>query len=153
MSGGGFDQQLAAPKRFLCSLLFNRHISELDVSTPPSALIINVPMMLATIVCLFRRRASDARLSQNELESLDSEALMPVPSSTLRTPKPSHRPNLELQVALRTLLICSVVYLSVGFWIAHSIRKAEFVSDADEFCMHHVSQYCRPPWCELKAFI
>ena len=103
----------------------------------------NIHTMLTMFASLFRKVPKHARLPQSDTESLDNETLLPASSSTSLTLKPSPRPNFEYQVALKTLIVCSVVYLSAGFWIAHSVRKAKFVTDADEFCIHHVSQYCR----------
>ncbi|KZM24528.1 uncharacterized protein EKO05_0008690 [Ascochyta rabiei] len=84
-----------------------------------------------------------ARLSRSEAESLDNETLLSSPSSapSLSSKQSSPGPGLEYQVALKTLVICSVVYLSAGFWIALSVRKTHMVTDADAFCMSHISQY------------
>ena len=93
---------------------------------------------------LFRRTIKRNRLSQSDNESLDDETLLPSSSTTSLMLKPILPPlNFEYQVVLKTLMVCSVVYLSVGVWIAHTVRRAEFVTDADEFCIHHVSQYCK----------
>jgi hypothetical protein len=40
------------------------------------------------------------------------------------------------------LVICSTVYLGVALWLGLSVRNAAVVSEADDFCMHHVSRYC-----------
>lgn len=53
-------------------------------------------------------------------------------------------------MALKTLMVCSVVYLIVGLWVVYSVRKAEFVFDADDFCINHVSQYCMSLSCQIK---
>ncbi|KAH6642668.1 hypothetical protein C7974DRAFT_301550 [Boeremia exigua] len=97
--------------------------------------------MLATFSHLFRRAPKHTRLPQSDDEILEDETLVPAPPLTPFTNRPSPRPNYEYQVALRTLVICSVVYLSAGFWIAFSTRRIEFVTNADEFCMHHISQH------------
>jgi hypothetical protein len=34
-------------------------------------------------------------------------------------------------------------------WLAFSLRNAAFVPDADDFCMHHVSRYCK--WSGWKT--
>lgn len=83
------------------------------------------------------------RLSHSQTEDLDNETLLPASSTaslTLETAR--EKSKTEYWVALRTLLVCSIVYLSAGLWIAHSVRKVEFVTNADEFCIGHVSQYC-----------
>lgn len=100
--------------------------------------------MFTALVHLFRRKPRQAQQLHSEDESLDSETLLSVSMPTPATSKQLRGPSFELQVALKTLITCSIVYLSVGLWIVHSIRKTQHVSDADEFCMHHVSQYCRP---------
>lgn len=92
---------------------------------------------------LFRRTPKHTPIPQSDTESLDNETLLPSSSRSSLTLKPFSGPKSEYQVALKTLIICSVVYLSAGVWIADSVRKAEFVIDADEFCINHVSQYCQ----------
>ena len=103
--------------------------------------------MLNFFTGLFRRTSKRARFNQNDTETLDNETLLPPSSRPFLTVEPSSCPKFEYQVALKTLIVCSVVYLSAGFWIAYGVRKAEFVEDADEFCINHVSQYC-----ESRAF-
>lgn len=99
--------------------------------------------MLPIFVRLFRRAPKHSRLPQNDAESLDDETLLPS-SSTTSSSRKATSPHVksEFQVALKTFLVCSVVYLSTGIWIAHSVRKAEFVTNADQFCINFVSQYC-----------
>lgn len=109
-------------------------------------------IMLAILVPFFRKTSRHARLTQSDAESIDNETLLPSAPATLLTPRTStpgrHK---EYQVALKTLVICSVVYLSTGFWIAHSVRKAEFVTDADGFCIRHISQYCKLSHDEARS--
>lgn len=110
--------------------------------------------MLDFFTHLFRRTSKHARLPQSDTESLDNETLLPSSSSSSRSPltlKPSSRPRFEYQVALKTLIVCSVVYLCAGFWVAYGVRKAEFVEDADEFCMNYVSQYCKFSSCKCRG--
>jgi hypothetical protein len=92
---------------------------------------------------LFRKTPKHTPIPQRDTESLHNERLLPSSSRPSLTLKPSSGPKSEYQIALKTLIICSVVYLGAGFWIADSVRKAKFVIDADEFCINHVSQYCQ----------
>lgn len=97
--------------------------------------------MLAALENLFHR---DPKYSHpTDDDSLDHETLLSDPSSPPIPPKPSHQPHSSLSVALTTLLLCSVVYISVGFWVVHSALKAKTVTDADERCMHLISSYCK----------
>ncbi|KAF1926742.1 uncharacterized protein M421DRAFT_6655 [Didymella exigua CBS 183.55] len=89
---------------------------------------------------LFRRAPNHTRLTQSDTESLDSDTLLQSLTTSL-APKISPFPDAEYQAAFKTLVICSVVYLSIGFWIARSVREADFVTDPDEFCINHVNQY------------
>ncbi|KAJ4985943.1 tat pathway signal sequence [Stagonosporopsis vannaccii] len=108
--------------------------------------------MLAIFTRLFRRMPKHTHLPQSDTEDSDNETLLPASSSVSHASKPCPQAIFEYQVALKTLIVCSVVYLSVGFWIAYGVRKAEFVTDADDFCINHVSQYSpvvrevRPGW-------
>ncbi len=97
---------------------------------------------------LFRRSPEHAHLPQSDDEGSDNDTLLPN-SSDLPKIKHFTRTKSEYQVALRTLIICSIVYLSAGLWIVHSVRSAEFVIDADDFCIHHVSRYCTCPFRNL----
>lgn len=97
--------------------------------------------MLAAFARFFRRAPRHSHLPQIDTESLDSDTLLPS-STTSLTLKSSPLTNVEYRVAYRTLAICSVVYLSIGFWIVHSVREAEFITNPDEFCINYVNQYC-----------
>ena len=97
-----------------------------------------------------RPRQRHTRLLQADSETLDSDTLLASSSSsTLDTLKPDHpdRTNRDVRVALKTLALCSLVYVGAAVCVALSVRKTIFVVDADEFCLHHVSRYCK--WAEL----
>jgi hypothetical protein len=93
---------------------------------------------------LFRTRPKHSRLPQRDSESDDSETLLPPSSSPLpRKTSALDRSSRDLRVAVKTLVLCTIVYLGAGLWIAYSFQNATLVADADGFCMHHVSRYCK----------
>ena len=95
---------------------------------------------------LFRNRSKHTHIPQHDPESFDSETLLPSSSSsTSLTIKPAalDRSSRDLKVAVQTLVLCTLVYLSAALWIAWSVQRTTFVSNADKFCLHHVSLYCR----------
>ncbi|KAF3049921.1 hypothetical protein E8E11_008955 [Didymella keratinophila] len=96
--------------------------------------------MLAALARVFRRAPKHNHLAQSDTERLDSDTLLPS-STTSLTLKSSPTTNAEHRTAYKTLAICSVVYLGIGFWIVHSVRDTEFVTNPDEFCINHVNQY------------
>ncbi|KAF2129162.1 hypothetical protein P153DRAFT_341721 [Dothidotthia symphoricarpi CBS 119687] len=67
-----------------------------------------------------------------------SETLLPA-SPTLK-PTPSTHP---LRIATKTLILCSIIYLSAGLWVGLRARSTTCVNspDVDELCMRHVSVY------------
>jgi hypothetical protein len=97
--------------------------------------------MLAVLTRIFRRAPNHSPIFQSDTETLDSDTLLP--SSTTSLKLESSLTNVEYRVAYRTLAICSVLYLGTGFWIVHSVRETEFVTNPDEFCIYHVNQYCK----------
>lgn len=124
------------------SFSFYSHFSVLEKLLKPRFCRTPIKMFAA----LFRTRAKHKRLPQHEAESLDSDILLPSSSSsTSLTIKPIafDRSSRDLQVAVRTLLLCTIVYVGATLWIAWSVHQTEFVADPDEFCLHHVSLYCK----------
>lgn len=53
-----------------------------------------------------------------------------------------NRTGRDVQIAVRTLVLCTVVYLGAAIWIIFSVRNTSFVADADNFCLNHISRYC-----------
>jgi hypothetical protein len=103
---------------------------------------------------LFRSRPKHkhAPLPQADSESLDSETLLPSSPSTatlLHRTKDADPSNHDVKIAVRTLILCTVVYLGAGLWLASSYRHATVVADADAFCMNHISRYS-PVVSEVK---
>lgn len=100
-------------------------------------------------VGLFRARPKHTRLPQQDMESFDNEGLLPPSSSstslTLK-PTPIDRSTRDVQVAVKTLAVCTVMYLSAALWIAFSIQETAFVANADQLCLRHVSLYCEYGW-------
>jgi hypothetical protein len=97
---------------------------------------------------LFRTRTQPkhSRVPQQEQESLDSDTLLPSSSSVESCqPKASalDRSSHDVKIAVKTLVLSTIVYLGVGLWLASSIRNATVVADVDDLCLHHVSHYCK----------
>jgi hypothetical protein len=92
---------------------------------------------------LFRTRAKHARLPQGDSESNDSETLLSSDSSSPQSTKAIDRSSRDIRVAVKAILLCTLVYIGAGAWIAYSVQNATFVADADDFCMHRVSRYCK----------
>jgi hypothetical protein len=97
--------------------------------------------MLAAVKDLLHRKPK--YFHPNGDDVLDHETLLSDSSSPPIPLKPSHQPRSSLSVALTTLLPCSIVYTSAEFWVMHSPLKAKTVPDADEWCMHLISAYCK----------
>ena len=94
----------------------------------------------------FRVRHEHIRLPQRESESHDSDTLLPASSSsTSLTLKPilSSHSSRDVQVAMRTLILCTIVYVGAATWIAFSTNKITLLANADDFCIHHISRYCK----------
>lgn len=93
-----------------------------------------------------RIKHKHTRLPQRDSESHDSDTLLPsdpsAPSLPLKT-SALDRSSRDIRVAVKTLVLCSIIYLGAGLWLGLSVRNAAFVPDADDFCMHHVSRYCK----------
>lgn len=90
--------------------------------------------------CLFRK-PKFAPVPQT-----DNETLLPSSSSTSSLPLEKandDRKTGDLRVAVNTFVLSTAVYITVGVWIALSARSGTFVWDADDFCINHVSQYCK----------
>lgn len=106
---------------------------------------------------LFRtqRKHKHTRVAQRDSESLDSDTLLnslPSDEKLLLKTQTLERSSRDIKVAVRTLILSSIVYVGVGLWLVYSIHDATIVSDADDFCLHHVSRYCelfqqRLKWC------
>jgi hypothetical protein len=92
-----------------------------------------------------RNRPQHERLLQHDSESHDDDTLLPGSSSStsLTLKSPAHQgTSHDIRVAVRTLIACTIVYLGAALWIAFSVRGSTLISDPDDFCIHHVSQYC-----------
>jgi hypothetical protein len=90
-------------------------------------------------------KTKHARLPQQESDSLDSEALLSSPSTTSLPLKAVvvDRSSRDLKVAVKTLILSSVIYLGAGLWLLLSIRNATVLRSVDDICMDHVSHYCK----------
>jgi hypothetical protein len=87
-----------------------------------------------------------ARLAQRDSESLDSDTLLQSQPSTESLPTKARvldQSSRDIKIAVRTLILSSIIYLGVGLWLTSSIRNTTVVADADDFCLHHVSRYCK----------
>jgi hypothetical protein len=121
------------------------HLSLLNLKAVKPSFTPFVALAMFTNLLQTRIKHKHTRLPQRDSESLDSDNLLPSdPSNTSLPLKTSalDRSARDLRVAVKTLVICSIVYLGVGLWLGLSVRDATVVSDADDFCMHHVSRFC-----------
>lgn len=91
-----------------------------------------------------RSRAEHSRLSRRDSETHYSDTLLPSSSSSSLTLKAAvlKHSSRDVQVAVWTLVMCTIVYIGAAIWIAFNMGTS-FVADADDFCIHHVSQYCK----------
>jgi hypothetical protein len=93
---------------------------------------------------IFRNRPEHTRIPQHDSES-DSDTLLPAPSSStslgFKAAVPGHSSR-DARVAVKTLILCTIVYVGGAIWIAWTVNKSNFISDPDDFCIHHVSKYC-----------
>jgi hypothetical protein len=94
---------------------------------------------------IFRTPQTHAALPQRDSES-DSDTLLPASSSSTSLglkPTIYGHPSRDVRLAVRTLILCTIVYVGGAIWIAWSVNKSNFVSNPDDFCIHHVSKYCK----------
>ncbi|EFQ91715.1 hypothetical protein CFE70_007643 [Pyrenophora teres f. teres 0-1] len=93
---------------------------------------------------IFHRRYEHTWLPQRDSESHDSATLLPTSSSsTSLTIKPfvSSRSSRDIQVAARTLILCTIAYVGAAIWMAFGMSKMPLLANPDEFCIHHISRY------------
>ncbi|EMD59335.1 hypothetical protein COCSADRAFT_101412 [Bipolaris sorokiniana ND90Pr] len=92
---------------------------------------------------VFNRQPKHDCLHRRDSESQDSDGLLPVPSSGSPPLKPSalYRPSRDTRVAVRVHVLCTIVYVGATLWMAFHMNKTTSVVNADEFCIHHISQY------------
>ena len=93
-----------------------------------------------------RLKHTHTRVPQRDSESLDSDTLLPSDPSTASLSLKARaldRSSRDIRVAVKTLLLSTAVYLGVGLWLAYGVRNSAVVADVDDFCMHHVSRYCK----------
>jgi hypothetical protein len=86
-----------------------------------------------------------ARLTQQDSDNLDSDTLLPSEQSVpkLLETRALERSSRDIRIAVKTLVLSTVVYFGAGLWLVLGIQNATIVSNADDFCMHHVSRYCK----------
>ncbi|KAF1952071.1 hypothetical protein CC80DRAFT_508414 [Byssothecium circinans] len=98
-------------------------------------------------------------VSKDDEENADSETLLPStpPHHSLVVDKViEDRRRRDFKVAARTLVLSSALYILIGLWIALSVGHATCISDADEFCIRHVSRYSplvnevKPNWRTIQ---
>jgi hypothetical protein len=93
---------------------------------------------------IFRTRPKHTHLPQRDAES-DSDTLLPASaSSTSQGLKPNayRHTSRDVRIAVRTLILCTIVYVGGAIWIALSVNQTNSVADLDDVCIHHVSKYC-----------
>ncbi|RII24742.1 hypothetical protein CUC08_Gglean011754 [Alternaria sp. MG1] len=93
---------------------------------------------------ILRNRPRHERLLQRDSESHDDDTLLPGSSSstslTLKS-QANERSSRDVQVAVRTLIACTIVYVGAAMWIAFTVNGSNLITDPDDFCIHHVSRY------------
>lgn len=72
----------------------------------------------------------------------DSENLLSSSSSSIQFKTDEPKSESNVRVAVKTTILCTIVYFTVGLWMAFSVRNERFVSNVDEFCINHISLYC-----------
>ncbi|ORY17949.1 hypothetical protein BCR34DRAFT_473967 [Clohesyomyces aquaticus] len=86
---------------------------------------------------IFQKHVKFSEIPQKE----DSEALLPSPSdSTYAGRKNPRGPTLT---ALLSCVLCSVGTLGIVLWLGLRLQDGHLVFDADKFCIHHISRYCK----------
>lgn len=98
---------------------------------------------------MFSSRLNHNRLPRRDSENQDSEALLPGSSSSASLPLkpgPPDRSSRDVRIAVRTLVLCTIVYVGATLWITSKVNKATLIANPDDFCIHHVSQYCKYEW-------
>ncbi|KAL6154399.1 hypothetical protein ACJBU6_07662 [Exserohilum turcicum] len=93
---------------------------------------------------MFSSRLNHNRLPRRDSENQDSEALLPGSSSSASLPLkpgPPDRSSRDVRIAVRTLVLCTIVYVGATLWITSKVNKATLIANPDDFCIHHVSQY------------
>jgi hypothetical protein len=93
-----------------------------------------------------RLKHTHTRVPQRDSESPDSDTLLPSdPSTASISLKASalDRSGRDIRVAVKTLLLSTAVYLGVGLCLAYGARNAAVFTNVDDFCMRHVSRYCK----------
>lgn len=92
---------------------------------------------------LFRKEHSPEDRRDDE----DTETLLPDSSnspaniSTVR--KSKVRENRDREIAIRTLLLCTVVYAAAGMCMALGMGSNTLVEAADRYCLDYISHYCK----------
>lgn len=95
----------------------------------------------------FSRRHKHTQVPQRDSESLDSDTLLLSSSSSTADAKSvlHDRSSRDLEVAVRTFVLTTVIYLGLAVWVVFSVRQTSFVSNPDDFCLHHIARYCECP--------
>jgi hypothetical protein len=91
-----------------------------------------------------RPKHKHAPLPQRDSECLDTETLLSSSPSEASLPDNTRalsRSSRDIRIAVRTLALCTVIYLGAGLWLISSLRYDIFVADVDDTCLHHVSRY------------
>lgn len=101
---------------------------------------------MSNMLKIFNRQPKHDCLHRRDSESQDSDSLLPIPSSGSPPLKPSplYRPSRDTWVAVRVHVLCTIVYAGATLWIAFHVNRTTSIVNADEFCIHHISQYCKP---------
>lgn len=77
-------------------------------------------------------------------DSESQDTLLPAsPASLPIKHNASDRSRHDVRIAARTHVLCTIAYLCATLWMTFRISGTTPVADADEFCIHHVSEFCK----------
>lgn len=118
--------------RVLCFFLLLAHLGDMHA--------------MSNMLKIFNRQPKHECLHRRDSESQDSDSLLPGSSSASPPLKPSalYRPSGDSRVAVRVHVLCTIVYVGATLWMAFHVNRTTSAVNADEFCIHHISQYCKP---------
>lgn len=93
---------------------------------------------------MFARFFRTSKLVRVPEQDEDGESLLPSSSGSLllRNVK-EDRKTRDMQIALRTIVFSTAIYVTIGVWIGLSVGTQNMMFNADEFCINHASRYCK----------
>lgn len=103
---------------------------------------------------------SEANGDPNDNEFSDTSILLPAsqPSSfiPLKATQYLTQSHHDIRVAVKTLLLSTLIYASIGIWLIwsmHGMHRDGAVTDIDGICMERVARYCKFGFGLLPCFM